>query len=642
MSLLKNAAIRTKILAVVAPICVVGIAGVVMMAERYQSSNDAYNKFITADNIAAIRMSNATSSLVATSYNAYRSIANGQNETARQSAASEYRINTKAFGENLSFAKALIPQRAAEIDEFGRRGNAIFAVADQAIDLDAAGRHQEALATLAKTDPMIAKWGKDAYDWNNANIQQIQSDGRNLSTGADNSILFTLVATSLLYVVGLGAALLVSSRGITQPIARLRERMMSLAQGENDAPVDGQDRRDEVGGMAAAVSVFRENAIERIKLEAEATAARNQSAEERERTATADRLRSAEMAKATSGLGEGLRHLANGNLSFELIEPFAPDFETLRIDFNAAVTQLSETLLAVASAAGTIDSGSQEVSTSANDLSKRTEQQAAALEETAAALDQITVNVTNSSKRAEDARRIAAEANESATQSGRVVANAVEAMEKIEASSNQVSNIIGVIDEIAFQTNLLALNAGVEAARAGDAGKGFAVVAQEVRELAQRSAQAAKEIKDLIRNSSTEVQHGVKLVGDTGIALKTIENYIVAVNQHMDAIATSAKEQSVGLAEVNTAVNQMDRVTQQNAAMVEESSAAGAQLAAESTKLRELISQFQLKDASRRRVSTSEADGDQRSTHSPAKMLVHRVGRVFSGNAALKDSWEEF
>jgi methyl-accepting chemotaxis protein len=249
---------------------------------------------------------------------------------------------------------------------------------------------------------------------------------------------------------------------------------------------------------------------------------------------------------------------------------------------------------AVAQSTGQIDSGTREISQSAEDLSKRTEQQAASLEETAAALDEITVNVASSSKRAEEARSIAALANASAAQSGTVVANAVNAMRRIEDSSSQISNIIGVIDEIAFQTNLLALNAGVEAARAGDAGRGFAVVAQEVRELAQRSAKAAREIKDLIRNSTAEVESGVKLVGDTGTALKTIETYVVTINQHMDAIATSAREQSVGLAEVNTAVNQMDQVTQQNAAMVEETNAASATLANEAGRLRELISQFVL------------------------------------------------
>ena len=214
-------------------------------------------------------------------------------------------------------------------------------------------------------------------------------------------------------------------------------------------------------------------------------------------------------------------------------------------------------------------------------------------------------------------------------------------MEDIERSSSEIATIIGVIDEIAFQTNLLALNAGVEAARAGEAGKGFAVVAQEVRELAQRSAKAAKEIKELSRNSSVEVQSGVRLVSETGDALKTIEGYIVTVNQHMDAIATSAREQSVGLAEVNSAVNQMDQVTQQNAAMVEESNAASATLASEAQRLRELIAQFQLGGAPRQSAAMA-ASPAHRPVASPAKRLAGKVAKAFSGNAAVKESWEEF
>ena len=238
--------------------------------------------------------------------------------------------------------------------------------------------------------------------------------------------------------------------------------------------------------------------------------------------AEAEAAAQARLSEATAGLAAGLRRLAAGDLAFELTDPFAPDFEALRHDLNGAVAQLRNTLRTVAHSTTSIDTGSREISQSAEDLSRRTEQQAASLEETAAALDQITVNVSNSSKRADEARTISIEANRSAAHSGRVVADAVNAMQRIETSSTKISNIIGVIDEIAFQTNLLALNAGVEAARAGEAGRGFAVVAQEVRELAQRSATAAKEIKDLISNSTSEVESGVKLVRDTGEALKTI------------------------------------------------------------------------------------------------------------------------
>ncbi|MBP1883219.1 methyl-accepting chemotaxis protein [Sinorhizobium mexicanum] len=320
-------------------------------------------------------------------------------------------------------------------------------------------------------------------------------------------------------------------------------------------------------------------------------------------TAEADDAARMRLQEATAGLAIGLRRLAAGDLAFQLTEPFARDFEALRHDLNGAVSQLSETLKGVANAASAIDGNSRDISRSSSELSTRTERQAASLEETAAALDQITANVTHASKRAEEARLVVAQANSSAMQSGRIVAEAVNAMGRIEQSSTQISSIIGVIDDIAFQTNLLALNAGVEAARAGEAGKGFAVVAQEVRELAQRSAQAAREIKELIRNSSTEVQNGVKLVSETGATLRAIETYIVTVNEHMDAIALSAREQSSDLAGVNAAVTQMDQVTQRNATMVEEATAAGVALADAAARLRELIAHFQLGDTSLARVT---------------------------------------
>ncbi|WP_312808377.1 methyl-accepting chemotaxis protein [Agrobacterium cavarae] len=495
---------------------------------------------------------------------------------------------------------------------------------------------------LSSCQPLFDPLTLKVQELGNATVKKAENGSSDLSY-VSNSTVYTTVAGSIVgLVVVLLSGFFAIRAWLVAPIKSLASIMGRLANADYAANIDGLGRKDEIGGMAAAVQVFKDNGLKADKLAAESESMRSDAEANRLQTAEADRARAEQMAQATAGLGEGLKHLASGDLTFQLVDSFAPDFETLRSDFNSAVAQLSKTLRAVAEVTNGIDNGSREVSASADDLSKRTEQQAAALEETAAALDQITVNVANSSKRAEEARKVAVQANESAAQSGRVVANAVDAMQKIEASSNQVSNIIGVIDEIAFQTNLLALNAGVEAARAGDAGKGFAVVAQEVRELAQRSAQAAKEIKDLIRNSSVDVQSGVKLVSDTGDALKTIEGYIVTVNQHMDSIARSAKEQSVGLAEVNTAVNQMDQVTQKNAAMVEETSAAGATLANESGKLRELISQFQLGDALRQTAGVMAASTAHRPVQSPVRKLAGKVARAFSGNAAVSDSWEEF
>ncbi|SES28075.1 HAMP domain-containing methyl-accepting chemotaxis protein [Rhizobium sp. NFR03] len=458
-----------------------------------------------------------------------------------------------------------------------------------------------------------------------------------------DSVMSKIFGAALFVGFVLVAAAFYVLRGIARPVEVITQSMTHLAGGDTSVAIPYTSRPDEIGQMAGAVEIFRQAAIANKRLEEEADAARVQGEADRIRlTAEAEAAAQLRLQEATAGLAAGLRRLASGDLSFQLNDAFAPDFDALRHDLNGAVSQLAETLRSVAEATAQIDNGSREISQSSDDLSKRTEQQAASLEETAAALDQITANVSNSSKRADEARSVAVQANASAVQSGKVVANAVDAMQKIEQSANQVSNIIGVIDEIAFQTNLLALNAGVEAARAGDAGKGFAVVAQEVRELAQRSAKAAKEIKELIRNSSVEVQSGVKLVSETGDALRTIEGYVVTINQHMDAIATSAREQSVGLAEVNTAVNQMDQVTQQNAAMVEESNAASAALVSEAERLRDLVGQFQVGHALRQTAAVMAAGSTHRPVASPARKIAGKVARAFSGNAAVKESWEEF
>jgi Methyl-accepting chemotaxis protein len=428
--------------------------------------------------------------------------------------------------------------------------------------------------------------------------------------GALSAILTTLIAVLMGYL---------NLRLVSRPLRQLSEIMSRLADGDLNVP-SIKAGRDEIGTMASTLEIFRDAAVANKRLEAEAEEARQRaesdrlSAQERAEAEAAERLQI-----ATSGLAAGLRRLADGDLSCQLDVPFAPDFEPLRHDFNQSVAQLASTLSAISNGVSRMEAGTQEIAHGADDLSRRTERQAASLEETAAAVEQITVNVANSSRRTGEARDVAARANTAASQSSQVVGNAEEAMRRIEDSSKQISNIIGVIDEIAFQTNLLALNAGVEAARAGDAGKGFAVVAQEVRELAQRSANAAKEIKQLIQTSSAEVSGGVDLVRKAGEALRTIGGFIEEINTHVDSIATSAIEQSTGLSEVNQAVNSMDQTTQQNAAMVEQSSAASAALASEAAGLQQLVQKFRLSD------DTGRAKPQEIALHMPA--TTQAVGR---------------
>lgn len=387
---------------------------------------------------------------------------------------------------------------------------------------------------------------------------------------------------SLVAAIATLALGLLIGRSISRPLDRVTGAIHRIGDGKYDIEVTDTNRKDELGDIAKAVD--RQRLLMQESQAAEAERAQQQE----DLRQVVDRMR------------DGMQRLAEGDLSSPIAQSFSPEYEVLRVNYNQTLTKLNGTISEVVGVAESIRARSTEINHASVDLSRRTENQAAALEETAAALDALTASVKANANGASEVESTVRTTRAEAEESGKVVKAAVSKMTEIQRSSEQISNISGTIEDIAFQTNLLALNAGVEAARAGDAGKGFAVVASEVRALAQRSSDAAKEIKALITSSGQHVRTGVDQVNRAGAVIENIVGRVAHISDLVSNIAAGAAEQSSGLGEINIGVTQLDRVTQQNAAMVEESSAASQGLQQDATTLAGLVSHFRIQDGGAR------------------------------------------
>ena len=421
------------------------------------------------------------------------------------------------------------------------------------------------------------------------------ADDRDSQAAKSMSLLGQIVMGALLLVAAAFAVVLMvaAQKGLVAPLVQITNALRRLSAGDLSVVLPKKRSEDEIGQMTDALQTFHDT-VEARRKELEAADVRD--ALEIERAEAEQRRDEAEATQkaVVESLAAALKHMSEGDLSHRLERPFPAGYEKLRVDFNVAVEKLSGVIAASLGAVTAIHGGTAEITAAADDLSGRTERQAASLEEAVAALDEITSTVRLTAEGASRARKVVERARTAADASGSIVTQAVEAMGAIEKSSAQIGQIIGVIDEIAFQTNLLALNAGVEAARAGEAGRGFAVVASEVRALAQRSAEAAREIKTLISASTAEVGQGVEYVGKAGEALRAIADEVDQIDGLVGEMAASTQEQARGLAEVNTTMNQMDQVTQRNAAMVEETTAASHALAQEATRLAQRMGELRI------------------------------------------------
>ena len=502
-------------------------------------------------------------------------VSNTLDDLAGQGAGGELAGKIKHWGELVEGYKTL----EADLQHLHGRNEALATV------------QGKQLATIAKMKGAeIGSAGEQLRRAFNNAATGVQSD----ASGLADRLTQTAIAVGLASLALGGALGFFITRSIRRPLARLGDAMARLAEGELDAVVPGIEHNNELGQMARRVQVFKTNAREKLRVEAEASAERG--AAEGERAAASQRIAEAAQvtAEAMQVIGQGLEMLASGDLGVRLDEQSRARHGQIVVDFNQAVGRLEGTMRALVAAAETIHHGMQDIERASGDLSVRAERQAADIKSTASRLDEITATVVKSNEGVRHAREVAATADRDASQGAAVVAKAVAAMAGISKSSGEIGRIIGVIDEIAFQTNLLALNAGVEAARAGEAGRGFAVVASEVRGLAQRSADAAKEIKTLISASAQQVTSGVELVSDTGRTLERILARVSEINRIVADIAAGAQEQASGLELVNGALNQMDATTQTYATMANQTSAATQSLTRASDDLAGLIAQFRL------------------------------------------------
>jgi len=619
MKWLEHSKIATKIGLLIGVLGLFAVAITALSAIQLRTLSTDYAQLTRSKLPSAQKLAAANRLAIEMVYAGYRSMAydagSKQAKVAKFMSRSTYQDAVEALDE----AGKLNPKLQGDVTTLRASLDKLAASNRQAVELATDNHKDEARNALVDVDQQLAEFSDTVFALNDTLNADAEANTTALQTESQRTLMVIIAAGAIGILVSAIFGRIIGNSGIAKPISRLTARMSELAEGENDSGIPGYTRRDELGTMAKAVEVFRSAAIAKMEIEQARAVAEE------------------EQTHVVNLVADSLRRLAERDLTVQITEDVLPPYQRLKDDFNAATGELLSAMLQLDQSASGITTGSGEIVAASDDLSRRTERQAASLEESAAAMDQVTQSAKQSARGAEQVHKLVGVAHGDAEAGGRIVREAIVAMDTIASSSQQISQIVTLIDGIAFQTNLLALNAGVEAARAGDAGRGFAVVANEVRALAQRSADAAKDIKDLITASTRQVAGGVQLVGQTGEALERILGRVAEISALAAEISTATETQATSIQQVNVAVGEMERTTQQNAAMVEQSTAAARSLTGEADQLGRLVGRFELGEA--------RADDVDRPVTAAARPAPARS--AFHGNLALKieepeGDWTDF
>jgi len=593
-----NLGILWKVLTLVAALSAVTIGGAFYATDRMRFIDNSYGDLIEGFGKANLAMARANRNLVYIDRSIYRLLA----ETAadkKKDAAGEALDSVGFFQKQIKIAARALPDEADEISAFGKRLEEIVAgecadVVRLGVSTDAKDGKAASEAMRQACDPALNKAMVDISALTNKLTKASEAASDRTLDVTNTTIRDTLYFNFAALAVLASLAAFAARSGISRPIRAVSETLDKLSRGEMDTEIPGAGRGDEVGMMARAALHFRDQNVETLRVRQRAADAANAEAERVARDRE-DKLRAAaELAELVRQLGKALQELARGDLTIRLDGNFSGPYAQLRDDFNGAVERLGATISSVVVSANVIRGGSLKILGASEDLAQRADRQASTLEESSTAMHELASAVSQTADASTRTKDIISTAKNEASGSIDVVRETEKAIEQIKGSSERIGAIIGVIDEIAFQTNLLALNAGVEAARAGETGRGFAVVASEVRALAQRSANAAKEIKDLISHSADEVARGVDLVKATGVAFDRIKTQVSVIDGGIADIAGQAVDQSNTLKQVNLALAEIDQSTQQNASMAEEATDACRSLTEQCTQLADMVGRFRV------------------------------------------------